>query len=123
MKRAYGTLGLLSPSARVTFGLCAAHLRRSSRRTRITLGLAISGLALISVLSMFRIGPKSGLFGEIVAVISVLGLLLLFAAFLSWVATTPYFRVIHTDRHYLWMGGIDPSFLMQFPEAHARQVE
>lgn len=118
-------LALFVPTTRLNIGLCGDHLHRESRADRTSAILVFSGLplAILPGLLLELLGPKQNAITEaIVTVFGLIGVGMIIAGLVRAALRKKLLRVVQADSSYIWLAGIDPIFLAQFPEVAAPQV-
>ena len=100
----------LSQQATVEFGICADHKRR--RRIVWSIGVAL----LITELIM----PFAALAGDLDGSIVGIGFLLLLVGIVWLVLASSFVTVKKMDERFVWMTGINQSFLSHFPTLPSR---
>ena len=94
----------VSKRATVYIGLCAEHLQR--RRNLLIVGWAMLAIGLITPVIAFA--------NEYVG-IALLGMVLVVGSVIWLVLVLRVVKVKRIDDRYVWLKGIDPNYLAQFP--------
>jgi hypothetical protein len=94
----------VSKRATVHLGVCAEHMQR--RRNLLIVGWALLAIGLITPVIAFR--------NEYVG-IGLLGIALVMVAAVWLVLVARVVKVKRIDDRYVWLKGIDPNYLAQFP--------
>lgn len=100
---------VLRKTATVNIGLCEDHLNTRRRNLAITWFLAIAGLLCF---------PLAGMVEE--GMLVAVGLLLIFATAIFGTVTLRVVVPTKIDNHFVWLKGISPDYLQQFPQWQGR---
>jgi energy-converting hydrogenase Eha subunit C len=93
----------------VHIGVCAEHMQR--RRNLLIVGWAMLAIGLITPVIAFA--------NEYVG-IAILGMLLVVVSAFWLVLAARVVRVKTIDDRYVWLKGIDPNYLAQFPSVQGQ---
>ena len=95
--------------------MCPAHLKKERRwrqtgRGTIFFGLAVLTLFVLSIV-WFKLPPE-----VIVIELAAIAIALLFVGGACILLQPRLFNAHYSDRRYLWVDGVSPEYLQQFPE-------
>lgn len=100
---------VLRKSATVNIGLCDDHAKARRQSLTITWILGILGVLCF---------PVAGVFEDVI--IMLVGILLLLATAIYGTVTLRVVVPTRIDNQFVWLKGINPNYLQEFPEWHGR---